>query len=410
MIPLSEHPEAAAFARAFQERHIDEIGQHLERRRLYLARGRWLETAALESRIGSHVAALAAHGPPALDVAAEQLAHVDAVRVAGAAYATAALANRSRFGELLAALARNEDELLVNGLVLVARAEWTLELEQQLGSSSERVACSAAALLARRRETRPELLLQLAATTDSDAALTAIALALSRMDATLARPALVAATRRRRDANVLAAMVLAGQHEGLQAARRQLDAADVPLSAADAAACARAVVLGGGLDDVDRLVTGLHRAPAEMLGALGALGYVEAVPVMLEHLEHHMPSVRRAAARALTTLTGAALTPDGDGASPDPEGSFDPLCTDPGRWHDYWRSQPHRLTSSRQRYRRGHPWSLAASASALGTLALPLGERQLEADELAARAGTSPLEADWRAARQRAHLAKHHPG
>ena len=119
MIPLSEHPAAAAFARAFQERHIDEIGQHLERRRLYLARGRWLETAALESRIGSHVAALAAHGPPALDAAAEQLAHVDAVRVAGAAYATAALANRSRFGELLAALARNEDELLVNGLVLV---------------------------------------------------------------------------------------------------------------------------------------------------------------------------------------------------------------------------------------------------------------------------------------------------
>ena len=417
MIPLSEHPAAAAFARAFQERHIGEIGHHLARRRVYLTSGRWLETAALESRIESHVAAIAAHGPPALEVAAEQLSHADAIRVAGAAYAIAALADRSRLGELLASLARHADERLADGLALVARPEWTAELERQLGSSSDRVACSAAALLARRRETRPDLLLQLAATTDSDAALTAIARALSRMDGALARPALVAATRRQTDADVFAAMVLAGQLDGLHAARRRLDTSDVPLSGADAVACARAVVLGGGLDDVDRLVTRLHHAPSQLLGALGSLGYVEAVPVLLEHLEHRVASVRRGAARALMTLTGAALTPDaasapdapGDGA-PDLTGPLGSLCTDRGRWHDYWRSQHHRLTSSRQRYRRGQPWSLAASASALATLALPLDERQLEADELAARAGTAPLEADWRAARQRAHLAKHHPG
>jgi HEAT repeat protein len=424
---LTDHPEAASFTRQFQERHVDELGFLIAHRAVQLRLGRWADTDKHERRIAAHLAALGAHGAAALDLATQLLASRDQSTRAGAAYALAALGDDRLRARLFASLAIGVPRAVARALALVPAPALAADLERQVLAGDEALALAAATILGQRGETAIERLLDLAASVGSDTVLAALAIALSRTGSRSAWPALYAAARRNPvDFRLLTAMVVAGDPEGLRRARSSLEQTGGSLAEAATAELSRAIALAGDAADVGLLGAHIVRAPEPVLHALGLLGVPDAVATILPHLESAAAPVRRAAALALETLTGAGLPPgETDTRDKDQEGDKDddgevgpdtdlmlqverstlPVCTHAGAWRDFWRNNADRFSGARRRFRRGRPWSFVAVIDDLATLPLFLSRRQFEADELAARSGLPPLDAAGPLARQREQLA-----
>jgi HEAT repeat protein len=415
---LANHPEAISFARALQDHHLEEFGFLLGHRAVQLRLGRWRATAKIERRMAAHAAAVAAHGRSALDVAAQALASDDSSLRAGAAYALAALGDAERRVTIFSDPAVGTDDEIVSALALAPTSALVSDIEGHVAAGNDSVALLAAKILGKRRETPLKRLINLVATVDSNAVFAELAVGLARMGSRSAWPVLYSAARRNPlDARVPLAMSVANDPEGPRLARARLARPSGPLTAADRRDLVRAVALGGDASDVALIAIHAREAPADVLPALGLLGYAEAVAAIMPYLESTEGPARRAAGLALETLTGGGLlaTPlpdEDDNGAPDDEdpmvaldASVLPVCTDPAAWRSFWNTNSARFSDRRKRYRRGRVWSAAAALEALRTLPLSLAQRQLEADELSARTGLPTLEADWFLPRQEQHFA-----
>jgi uncharacterized protein (TIGR02270 family) len=160
-------------------------------------------------------------------------------------------------------------------------------------------------------------------------------------------------------------------------------------------------------------------AAAAAARALGLLGDPAAVPALVAAL---VGDAAPDAARALTLLTGAALTdetfvedvPDDDerfedeppplpGQAPRGTTVVEP-CTDPARWGAWW--EAHRAAfEGAERFRLGLPAGPAALVASLAAPDMPHGLRVWIAEELVVRHRLPvPFETTWSVARQRAAL------
>jgi HEAT repeat protein len=413
---LANHPDAGRFARTLQEAHLDEIGFLLGHRAVQLGLGRWRGIDKIERRVVAHLAAVAAHGRTALEVAAEAFKGDDPSSRAGAAYAIAALGDAARRAELFSAPAAL-DEANFDALALAPSPAFVSDLEGLIGAENEPVALVAARIVGKRRETRLERLLDLAATVESDAVLAALAIGLAKTGSRAVWPVLNAAMRRNPDdARLVFGMVVANDPQGLSLARAWLADSNRPLAARDRNALIRAIAVAGDVHDIHLLAQQAREAPTVALQALGLLGAPGAVDAIMPHLESKDASARRAAGLALELLTRASLPAAVPVAEDEPaddeledavialEANAFPVCTDPVAWRAYWAANGERFSERAQRYRRGQVWSVAASLDGLSTLPLSLGQRQLESDELAARTGHPAFEGDWPLPRQLQHF------
>jgi hypothetical protein len=164
----------------------------------------------------------------------------------------------------------------------------------------------------------------------------------------------------------------------------------------------------------------MRAAPSPgLVAAVGWAGAPEAVPALIELLDHKDPAVQLAAAQALDRITGAGLLeevevepeviavadveePDVGEAKPQPlaravsdprdlpsEGANDTITRPTLRadlWQAWWAE---RLPEIRPgaRYRRGRPYAPVVSLWELDAWALPVSERRLLQRELVVRTG-----------------------
>lgn len=187
-----------------------------------------------------------------------------------------------------------------------------------------------------------------------------------------------------------------------------------------AARAAPALAIVGDDRDAAILLDRLRAAPSSALvNAVGWAGAPEAVPALLDLLDHDDPVVQLGAAYALDRITGAGLTaevevppeiiavPDVEDPDVDePAGSAlakkvsDPRdlpsegapetisrpTTEAARWRAYWKAHAADYKPG-QRYRRGQLHAAYVSCWELDTLALTPGERRLIQRELCVRTG-----------------------
>jgi len=392
--------EAAAFNRVRHEGHLEEIGSKLGERRFELRTGRtlWSELTGLEAQIEAHLAALVSGGDPAFELARAATAEQDEERCSGAV-------------RLLVGAHGNPDDALAVQRALVQlpypSEAWTLvedamrfgqnphlagALHQLLESpldEAKRIAL--ADWLGRSRHLDVERMAALMRSDSSPQLRAYAALAVARASArTDSEDTITLAKLFPKNEVLLEALLRLGLTGALARLRWAFGQAD------RRAGHVRLLGLTGDRSDLE----GLHRllpladaALGEAAAlALGALGFPESVPTLIENLAAADPptrSVRSAVALALQRITAADLfeaefvTEDDDESEPIGQKA----CEDSSRWEAWWEDNRQRFRGG-TRYRRGTPYTFEGALDELEGSATPnLTIRRLAGDEIALRSG-----------------------
>ena len=182
------------------------------------------------------------------------------------------------------------------------------------------------------------------------------------------------------------------------------------------AAVATCLATAGNLEDAHLLMqaAGASDATPSDIKALGILGALHAVPLMLDLLGGPDDPIKVAAGEALELISGSRLRERIVAATPEPpagEGSEEPdaeierVATSPAVWADWWHRSRSRMAPS-VRWRRGAPFELGQCLADLADETATLANRERAHVELVTHSGNSiPFEPDWFVARQERALA-----
>ena len=154
-------------------------------------------------------------------------------------------------------------------------------------------------------------------------------------------------------------------------------------------------------------------ADPDVLGAMGILGNVQAVPLLLAALRSAGEGPRVAAGEALELITGAGLREQAvvievidllEGEVLEDRKEVERVCTSPEIWSAWWDRNAGRF-DPRRRWRGGQPLDLGACLAELADGKTCFRDRQRAAWELEIQSGHDvPFEPDWFVPRQRQAL------
>lgn len=416
---LREHPEAGAFLREFQERHLSEVEFLLQQRRRLLVApaGSWLDAEELELRLARHLEAMSASRAVAVDCAHELLTTGDAWQLRAALHTLAALAP-----ELvdIDRLLQSREEDLTHVLLVWAEALALAEnpaiadcCARALYDKRPQVRAAAASLLGYRREVASSKLIDLLA--DEDASVrgeAALALARLRHRPALAPIESLLPHEAGGTVEPLArAALMLGSNLALAICRQHCAEGQASPS------LLRVLGLAGDSQSLPvlRQACKTPELTEAALGAMGLLGLRTAVAELLSQLESEAEPSSRAAARALGLLTGADLKQKARGAVPDeveiedesPE--VEQWSRDPESWQRWWAAHEARFRDG-VRWRHGRPFTLEGCLEELKGAQTPPDTRARAALELALQSRKSfDFEHDWPVLRQRQSLAAWRP-
>lgn len=406
---LLEHPGAPEFLREFQEEHLSELAFLLVQRRRYLhdPEVEWPDIESLEVRIRHHTEAMQAGGDVAIVCAREALLGEELDELTAAVHAIVPLGEC--LAEVMTRMAEADPALLpcfIEGLMLVRHPQLSERLGALLSASRPDVRAATARILGHRHDSGGGPLMPLLDDPVPEVR-AAAALAVAELGHQPALPVLerklTQAPAAELDIWALAALRL-GSTRALHVCRQSSHAAGTL-----APRVPWLLGLAGDAQDFASLRQFCMRPEltSVALEALGLLGVPAAVPLLLEHLGHDMTGVKKAAAKALSLMTGAGLTEKvhvrDEDASEEDEAWFEVTqpSTDAAAWRAWWAEHGSRL-EGKSRLRHGQPYRLDSCIEELAHPRSLFEERARAALELDIRSRQAVgFQPDWPVRRQR---------
>jgi len=397
----SDDPPRAYFEWELRQEHRDElIGLYYQRKAL-LAIGEveWTRIREPEQRILNHLDAAAASGPESIWAVASGLLGSDEGSCFAGTMMLAVLANSANWNRLDDVLRQPEAVNLAGvaaGLCQLRRYDLEPRIDAWMQHESPGVRAMAATLCGRLRFGSPGKLLSALRSDDSDLVRAAIGAIrrrqfkeassnleslLDHADAAVQRESLLALLTMRSDraAEHCRQLCREGYPEGVRAP--QLLALDGVLSDVD-------YLDGQGVADPRWL---------DLIEAMGILGNIQAVPLLIGGLRSEDEKIRVAISEALELMFRSGLRETAVVQQLDEETSreVERVSTSWNAWSEWWRQHQSRFDAS-QRWRRGRPFEPLACLDEIEDQASKYAQRERAFWELTIHvSGEIPFEPDW---------------
>lgn len=406
----SADPPRTYFEWELRQEHRDElIGLYYQRKALLRSEEvEWPRLREPEQRILNHMDAVAASGPEAIWAIASGLLSQDEGSCFAGAMMLAVLANSENWNRLDDLLQKPDDEMpnltgVEAGLCQLRRHDLEPRINAWMEHSSPPVRALGAALCGRLRFGLPSKLLPM----------------LENDDAHLVRTAIAAIRRRRfHDAMSHLERLLVHADPGVQ--REALLTLLTMQSARAVDHCRelcrtgyspgvrapQLLALRGELRDL-ALVDGQirpHPPWPDLIEAMGILGSVQAVPLLIDGLRSEDEKIRVALGNALELILHAGLREtavvqevdeDAEGESATTTTEVERVSTSWAMWSEWWRQNQSRFDES-TRWRRGRPFGPLACLEELEDPASRFDQRERASWELSIHAPSDiPFEPDW---------------
>ncbi|MBW2737391.1 MAG: HEAT repeat domain-containing protein [Deltaproteobacteria bacterium] len=418
---LAPGPSDRGFAIGLYQEHLEEIGFLFSQCKALFSDPEinWPEVAEFEERLAAHVDAIELGEDLALRCARQLLKSDDEEEMRAAAYTLTTVNGDQTMDDVLKTMVNADDELIsyfVDALKHTSYKQTSDQLLQFLSHERPEISLAAIEILDYRREGEERQLVPLLQDVNSKVISVAVQ-ALGRLRHKDTIPYLERSLNYE-DPTVQQNASLALLRIGHYPAVKHLST----LCQGDPSAkwAAGYLALSGRADDLHPLISAYNNLgmTSDVLKAIGVLGNVDAVEMLISELNSKDEALRVAAGEALELLTGAGLKEtitvvekiDKDelfeGEEPPEPGSeeVEHVCTSYDEWANWWNQNRSRFQST-IRWRYGKPFDFGLCIDEIGGENARFGDRQRAYLELVIRSGHDiPFEPDWFVAKQRESL------
>lgn len=420
--PLTPGPSDRGFAIGLYQEHLEEIGFLFPQCKALLSDPeiKWPEVAEFEERLAAHVDAIELGGDLALLCTRELLESDDEEELRTAAYTLTIVNGDETMGDVLKTMENADDELIpyfVDALKHTSYQQTSDRLVRLLSHERPEIRLAATEILDYRREGEASQLVPFLK--DENRKVISVAVqALGRLRHKDAIPYLERCLNDEDPVlqqNASLALLKIGHYP---AVKHLLTLCRGKGPSARWAAVHLAV--SGGADGLHFLTAACNnpRMTSDVLEAMGVIGNVDAVEMLVSGLNSEDELLRVAAGKALELLTGAGLKEtitvveeidtdelfEGE-EPPEPRSEeIERVCTSHDEWVNWWNQNRSRFQST-IRWRYGKPFDFGLCIDEMGVENARFGDRQRAYLELLIRSGHDiPFEADWFVAKQRESL------
>lgn len=416
---LDPGPSNRGFAIGLYQEHLEEIGfLFIQCKSLFAdPEINWPEVAEFEERLLAHVDAIELGGDLALLCARDFLESDDKEHVCAAAYTLTTVNGHETIDDVLKTMENADEELIpyyVEALKHTPYRETSDRLIPFLSHARPEIRKAAAEVVGYRRTGDALQFIPLLQDENPEVVATVIH-ALERLNNKGSIPYLeqcLAHENTYVQQNATLALLRAGHQPALDHLSKvcKEGGASAQWAISHLALCGRA----GDLD-LMKIGLGTGGIHPQTLRAMGVLGNVDAVEILISELNNKDEEVRVAAGEALHLLTGAGLREtitvveeidldelfEGEEAPEPTSEEVERVCTLHDKWRDWWnKNQSHFRSQVRWRYGKSYDFGLCIDEMVAENT--KFNERRRAYLELVIRSGYDiPFEPDWSTARQK---------
>lgn len=407
----TEDPPRYYFEWELRQEHLDELASIYYQRQGLLSdpEVEWFRSREAEQRLLNHVDAIIAGGPSSVWAVASGILSDDEGACFAGAFTLGVLAG-PKFLKLIEKILDDSPATKLMGIreglkhAPAPHLELATQVSTWIRQNNVEIQALAASLAGYRRGGEPSLLLPLVQR-DEPVLIRAAAEALMRLRYTNAIP-LMESILTHDDPLVQQTIILSLLCLNSKVAReycRRLCNGSPPAGVKIPVLLA----LCGNLSDFYRLTDGktLDQIDQEVVEAIGILGNVKAIPLLISILDYKDDALKLSAAKALELLTGAGLREQAvavevleafeEGEPEEVRHKVERISTSANQWSQWW-DQKKRHFSSRHRWRRGKPFNLGVCIEELRDGRSDYLDRQRAYWELVIQSRQDiPFEPDW---------------